>query len=148
MLYEQGLELFTKIRKNMKNKFIRLKDKIHLKRRSLIETVIELLKNWMDLWHASHKSVDNAFKNMLACLAAYSYVDEKPSFKDKTRDIVLSFNNNTTELTLNSQYKLVYCLLQIILTMKNTSYIQLFMMHQLQSITPDAVGKCIVFPIV
>lgn len=77
----------------MKNKFIRLKDKILLKRRSLIETVIDLLKNWMNLWHTRHRSVDNAFNNMLACLTAYSFVDEKPSFKGKTRDIVLSFNN-------------------------------------------------------
>ena len=93
MLYHQGLELFTKIRKNMKNKFIGLKDKILLKRRSLIETVIDLLKNWMDLWHTRHRSVDNGFNNMLACLAAYNFVDEKPSFKNKKRDIVLSLNN-------------------------------------------------------
>ena len=93
MLYEQGLELFTKIRKNMKNKLIGLKDKIALKRRSLIETVIDLLKNWMDLWHTRHRSIDNAFNNMLACLAAYSFIDQKPSFKARKRDILLSFHN-------------------------------------------------------
>jgi len=93
MLYKQGLELLTKIRKNMKNKLMGLKDKISLKRRSLIETVIDLLKNWMDLWHTRHRSVDNAFNNMLACLAAYNFIDKKPSFKDKKRDVVLSLNN-------------------------------------------------------
>jgi hypothetical protein len=92
-LYEQGLELFTKIRKNMKNKLIGLKDKILLKRRSLIETVIDLLKNWMDLWHTRHRSVDNAFNNMLGCLAAYSFIDQKPSFKAKKRDILLALHN-------------------------------------------------------
>ena len=50
ILYERGLALFTKIRRNMKNKLMILKDKLLLKKRSLVETVIDLLKNWMDLW--------------------------------------------------------------------------------------------------
>jgi hypothetical protein len=70
MLYEQGLHLITKIRKNMKNKLMLLQDKLLLKRRSLVETVFDLLKNRMDLWHTRHRSIDNAFNNMIACLAA------------------------------------------------------------------------------
>jgi hypothetical protein len=90
ILYEQGLKLFTKIRRNMKNKLMQMKDKIMLKKRSLIETVIDLLKNWMDLWHTRHRSINNAFNNILSCLAAYNFLDEKPSLKSKKRDSVLA----------------------------------------------------------
>lgn len=92
-LYEQGIQLITKIRKNMKNKLMPLQDKILLKKRSLVETVIDLLKNWMDLWHNRHRSIDNAFNNMLACLAAYNFMDKKPSIKLKKREFMLSLHN-------------------------------------------------------
>ena len=73
MLFEQGLFLITKIRKNMKNKIIGFKDKLLLKKRSIVETVIDLLKDHQDLWHTRHRSIDNGFNNMLACLAAYNF---------------------------------------------------------------------------
>jgi IS5 family transposase len=91
-LYEQGWQLITKIRRNMKNKLLLLKDKFMLKRRSLIETVINLLKCWLDLWHTRHRSVDNAFNNMLACLAAYSFLDKKPCIKQKLTPFAIDYN--------------------------------------------------------
>jgi len=90
ILYEQGLGLFTKIRRNMKNKLMLLKDKLLLKKRSLVETVIDLLKNWMDLWHTRHRSIDNAFNNLLSCLAAYNFLEKKPCLKDKKRKSILA----------------------------------------------------------
>ena len=42
MLYKQGITLITKIRKNMKNKLLTLKDKWLLKKRTLVETAIDL----------------------------------------------------------------------------------------------------------
>jgi len=93
MLYEQGLHLITKIRENMKNKLMLPQDKLLLKRRSLVETVIDLLKNWMDLWHTRHRSIDNAFNNMIACLAAYNFLDNKPCINLKKREFMLSLNN-------------------------------------------------------
>lgn len=80
-LFEQGIRLFTKIRKNMKNKLLELQDKYYLKKRSLVETVIDLLKHICDLWHTRHRSVDNAFNNALAALAAYNFFDHKPAIK-------------------------------------------------------------------
>lgn len=81
ILFDQGLQLFTKIRRNMKNKFINLRQKYYLKKRSLVETVIDLLKYICDLWHTRHRSIDNCFNNMLGALAAYSYFDKLPSIK-------------------------------------------------------------------
>jgi hypothetical protein len=90
MLFEQGLHLFTKIRKNMKSKLMGIEDKWLLKKRSLIETVIDLLKNWLDLWHTRHRSIDNGLNNMLACLAAYNFIDQKPSINHSKRNTMLN----------------------------------------------------------
>ncbi|WP_018629550.1 transposase, partial [Niabella aurantiaca] len=79
-------KLVTKIRRNMKNKLLTIKEKFMLKRRALIETVIDLLKDFQDLWHTRHRSVDNGFNNMLACLAAYNFRDIKPTFKAHKRN--------------------------------------------------------------
>ena len=80
-LYEQGLLLLTKIRRNMKNKLVKLKHKYLLKKRTIVETVIDLLKNICDIWHTRHRSIDNAFNNLLAALAAYSFLDRKPAIR-------------------------------------------------------------------
>jgi hypothetical protein len=89
LLWEQALQLITKIRKNMKNKFIRLEDKYLLKKRTIVEKVIDLLKDWMNLWHTRHRSVNNGFNNLLACLAAYNFLDHKPSIKFSKRNLML-----------------------------------------------------------
>ncbi len=44
-LYSQGLQLITRYKKNMKQKLVKLIDKILLRKRSLIETVNDQLKN-------------------------------------------------------------------------------------------------------
>lgn len=44
-LFAQGVQLLTTLRKNMKNKLLPLMDKLLLRRRSLIETVNDQLKN-------------------------------------------------------------------------------------------------------
>lgn len=90
MLYLQGITLFTKIRKNMKNKLMAMQDKFYLKKRSLVETVIDLLKNICDLWHTRHRSIDNAFNNVLSALAAYSFFDHKPMIRTRQRKIAFS----------------------------------------------------------
>lgn len=89
-LFEQGIKLVTKIRRNMKNKLLGIKEKFMLKRRGLVETVIDLLKDFQDLWHTRHRSVDNGFNNMLACLAAYNFREQKPTFKSHKRDFWLA----------------------------------------------------------
>ncbi|MFV0605210.1 MAG: IS982 family transposase [Niabella sp.] len=89
-LLEQGVKLITKIRRNMKNKLLSVKEKFMLKRRALVETVIDLLKDIQDLWHTRHRSIDNGFNNMLACLAAYNFRESKPTFKSHKRNFWMS----------------------------------------------------------
>ncbi|MEM6831624.1 MAG: IS982 family transposase [Bacteroidota bacterium] len=88
ILFEQGLSLLTKIRKNMKNKLIGMEQKYYLKKRSLVETVIDLLKAICDLSHTRHRSVDNCFNNMMSAIVAYQFFDLKPAIK--------AYNNKKT----------------------------------------------------
>lgn len=72
-LYSKGLRLFTGIRKDMKNHLLELDDKILLRKRSLVESVFNVLKNRMDLEHSRHRSPVNFLVHILACVVAYSF---------------------------------------------------------------------------
>ena len=78
-LYQQGLKLVTKIRKNMKNKLMPLEDKYQLFKRGVIESVFDILMTVFDLEHTRHRSPQNAMAHLLGALAAYSFMDHKPT---------------------------------------------------------------------
>ena len=63
----------------MKQKLVKLIDKIMLRKRSLIETVNDQLKNISQIEHSRHRSVWNFLVNLLAGLTAYTYFPRKPS---------------------------------------------------------------------
>jgi hypothetical protein len=44
-LFERGLQLITPIRKNMKNRLMPLMDKLLVRKRAIIETINDQLKN-------------------------------------------------------------------------------------------------------
>lgn len=79
MLYKDGLQLITKVRKNMKNKLISTFDKFLLQKRGLIETVNDQLKNIYQLEHTRHRSPINAMANWVSAIIAYSMRETKPS---------------------------------------------------------------------
>ena len=78
-LMAQGIQLITKIKKNMKNKFMEVVDKVLLRKRAIIETVNDQLKNISQLEHTRHRSVWNFMVNILGALIAYSLQPKKPS---------------------------------------------------------------------
>lgn len=78
-LFAQGLQLITPIRKNMKNKLVPLMDKLLLRKRSLIETINDQLKNISQIEHSRHRSPVNFLAHLLAGLVAYTWQDKKPS---------------------------------------------------------------------
>lgn len=80
-LWEKGLHLITGIRKNMKNHIMPFIDKLILRKRFIIETVFGILKTDFNLEHSRHRNVTNAFVNIMACLVAYSYKNNKPAIK-------------------------------------------------------------------
>lgn len=85
-LFENGLRLITTIRKNMKNKFMPLIDKVLLRKRFIIETINDQLKNISQIEHSRHRSVSNFMVNLLAGLAAYIHQPKKPSIKFYDKD--------------------------------------------------------------
>jgi Transposase DDE domain len=77
-LRNRGVQLITKLKRNMKNKLLPLVDKVLLRKRMLIESVGEQLKHVCHISHTRHRSVNNAFVHILAALVAYSRYDRKP----------------------------------------------------------------------
>lgn len=80
-LYEEGVQLITKLKKNMKNRLLPLFDRLLLRKRALCESVIDQLKNISQIEHSRHRSVFNFFVNLIAGLIAYSFREKKPSLK-------------------------------------------------------------------
>jgi hypothetical protein len=78
-LWQRGLHLITGIRRNMRNHLMLLGDKIMLRKRFVIETVLNILKSEMGLEHTRHRSPVNAMVHILSCLVAYTYRPGKPS---------------------------------------------------------------------
>lgn len=85
-LLDQGLELFTSVRSNMKQRLMSLTDKIFLRKRSIIETVNDQLKNISQLEHTRHRSVGSFLVNILGGIAAYCHQPKKPSLKMTNTD--------------------------------------------------------------
>ncbi len=71
--------MITKLRTGMKNKLLPLADKLVLRKRALIETINDQLKNISQLEHSRHRSVINGMVKLLAGLVAYTHQPTKPS---------------------------------------------------------------------
>lgn len=78
-LFIDGIHLVTSIRNNMKNCLMTMSDKITLRKRSVIETVNDELKNMCQIELSRHRSIGNFFTNLIAGLIAYSFFPKKPS---------------------------------------------------------------------
>jgi len=68
MLFADGIHFITGIRKNMKNMVMDLRDKIMLRKRSIIETINDQLKNICMVEHSRHRSFHNFINNVLAAI--------------------------------------------------------------------------------
>jgi hypothetical protein len=86
-LWQRGLHLITGIRRNMKNHLMPMADKIMLRKRFIIETVLDTLKSEMDLEHSRHRSPVNAMVHILSCLVAYAFRPGKPAISRSGKQI-------------------------------------------------------------
>jgi Transposase DDE domain len=86
-LWQRGLHLITGIRRNMRNHLMLLGDTIMLRKRFVIETVLNILKSEMGLEHTRHRSPVNAMVHILSCLVAYAYRPGKLSISLTNRKI-------------------------------------------------------------
>lgn len=92
-LRTQGVQLITTVRRNMKNMFMSLSDKLLLRKRFIIETINDQLKNIAQIEHTRHRSIVNALVNVLAGLVANTHQPNKPSlhFNKQERDELACF---------------------------------------------------------
>jgi Transposase DDE domain len=77
-LRQRGISLITKLKSNMKNRLILLSDKLLLRKRSILETIIDQLKNISQIEHTRHRSLANFMVNLVAGLIAYCHQPKKP----------------------------------------------------------------------
>lgn len=74
-----NVRLITGIRSNMKNVLMPLMDKLLLRKRAIVETIIDQLKNISQIEHSRHRSPINFLVNLLCGLIAYCQQPKKPS---------------------------------------------------------------------
>ena len=90
-LFIDGVHLVTRLKKGMKNALMLQHDKIMIRKRSLIETVNDQLKNICQIEHTRHRFFPNFIINLLSALAAFSFFDKKPSINTAEEFIHPSF---------------------------------------------------------
>lgn len=86
LLFIDGIQLITNIKNNMKNCLMTISDKILLRKRSVIETVNDELKNICQVEHSRHRSFGNFLSNIISGLIAYSFLPKKPQIKFQTQN--------------------------------------------------------------
>ena len=86
-LFVDGIQLITKLKSNMRGALMSVSDKLLLRKRAIIETVNDELKNIAQVEHSRHRSFDNFVVNLLGAITAYCYFPKKPSIRVQTVDI-------------------------------------------------------------
>jgi hypothetical protein len=85
-LYDGGVQLVTKLKRGMRNRLLPLMDKIMLRKRAIVESVMDQLKNISQIEHTCHRSVANCFVNLLGGLIAYTWREKKPSLNIRVKE--------------------------------------------------------------
>jgi hypothetical protein len=94
-LWTEGVQLITKLKRNMKNKLMPVLDKLLLRKRALIECVNDQWKNISQIEHTRHRSAVNGIINMLAAVVAYTFQPKKPAL-----DLATTSENQAQRLLL------------------------------------------------
>ena len=90
-LFVDGIQLITKLKNNMKGALMSVSDKLLLRKRAIIETVNDELKNIAQVEHSRHRCFDNFIVNLLGAIAAYCMFPKKPCINvQRTLDTQLS----------------------------------------------------------
>jgi len=75
-----GVFLVTKLKSNAKNRLpMPWLDRIYIRKRAIVETVIDQLKNISQIEHSRHRSPANFLVNLVCGLIAYAHQPKKPS---------------------------------------------------------------------
>ncbi len=77
-LFIDGIQLITKLKNNMKGGLRPMYDRILLRKRAIIETINDELKNIAQIEHSRHRSFPNFIVNLIGGIAAYCLFPKKP----------------------------------------------------------------------
>jgi len=69
----------------MKNRLMDMQDKLLLRKRAVIESVNDFLKNICQIEHSRHRCIANFVVNLLSELIAYSFLPKNPSLNLRYR---------------------------------------------------------------
>jgi len=97
LLFGDGIQLITKVKKNMKKQNLSSEDQILLRKRALVESVNDELKNICKIEHSRHRSVTGFIINVTSALAAYHFFPKKPSLN------IITDENPNKQLTIWEQ---------------------------------------------
>lgn len=78
---DKGIDIVTRVRKNMKDVVHSDFDRALLRKRALVETVFDELKNLCQIEHTRHRSLMNFAVNLMAGIVAYCLQPVKPRIK-------------------------------------------------------------------
>ena len=90
LFVQQGLRLITKLRRNMRNVLLPIGDKLLLRKRAIIETIVDQLKNICQIEHSRHRSPLNFVVHLMAGLIAYCHQPKKPSLHLDTERLLVA----------------------------------------------------------
>lgn len=102
-LKERGLNLVTKLRKNMKKQLLTPEQKYYLRHRGIVESVFDLTKHLCQIEHTRHRKMENFLTNALCALIAYTFLDKTPSFpvyEDKSKKLTKSMKIDCSQIVL------------------------------------------------
>jgi hypothetical protein len=78
-LRRRGIHLITRLKSHVENRLMLLSDKLLLRRRSILETITDQLKNISQIEHTRHRNLANLMVNVVAGLIAYCHQPKKPT---------------------------------------------------------------------
>jgi len=80
LLFNDGTHLVTGIKKNMKNKLMSFRDKILLRKRSVIETINDELKNICYIEHSHHRS-RQLYHQFVICPGSVRFLSKEAGYQ-------------------------------------------------------------------
>ena len=79
LMEDQALEFITKVRSNMKPSVTAAFDRFLLRKRAIVESIYDQLKNISQIEHTRHRSLVGFMINVLGGLIAYCHQPKKPA---------------------------------------------------------------------
>ena len=99
-LFVDGIQLITKLKSNMKGALMSVSDRLLLRKRAIIETVNDELKNIAQVEHSIHRYFDRFIINLLQAITTYFLFPKKPSINAQRSFTLPLHRSESVELTL------------------------------------------------